>query len=360
MPDGVLGVVGSYDFFGKSIPGAALIAGAISLLPNSVLVVPNNANPQAGTAIFELNTLVDVVALAIVILIAGVVIGQGVHTLAILIENTAYWFGDRVSGTFNVIIDLYGSLSIDLIGRLNAHVSENRILTPIIEITLIFNSKARKISVVDETIRIVNVTKRNWIQGVYKWAWNRYWSINDTFKSHRILFQEQLTWYLSPYINRRRADDVHVTKQRFVEAARDRYDLEDADFQNTNQIYPLIISELSSSDMVRSQSMQARYSFCRGMWVVLLTTVIAYIIVLGGYIQPFLKFGVIFISYEKLFGEPPLIVEIFSGQSPTMVFTSLIFVLTLASAIFMIGSAQYKRHYLEYLFAEFYIFHNFR
>lgn len=396
MSDGIVSIVGSYDFFGKSIPGAVLLLGLGSFLPQSVLSQTRQALEQpANGSLFALNTMVDLIALGLIIIIIGVIIGQGVHTSAILMENIAYWFGNRVAGVWNTLIDLKGSYSPYFINVLikgirrwifraidstKIWVGQRRISRSVVSSRpyksttriahnakeWIFNIKRGGANVLEELaskgvlfelIRLSNVVQRNWRSGIRVWYRRRYWGINDTFKSHRRLFLEEISWYLSPYVERRNSGNYQLSKERFIEAACDRYDIRRSEFAEKDQLYTLVISDLASSKLNRAERMQARYSFCRGMWVVLLITVFFYILVLAGRTQPLSEYGLYFIQYINVFHEQPLIVSLLSGQSFNSVLRGAILVLVIGIIVFMAGSSQYKKHYIEYIYSELYILH---
>lgn len=83
----LLQLLGSYDFFGKAVPGAALLFGLWLLLPENILPVSSG---EGGATLFNL------LALIIVFFILGLMIGQGVHTFADNIEKAFRWVLKRV------------------------------------------------------------------------------------------------------------------------------------------------------------------------------------------------------------------------------------------------------------------------
>lgn len=350
MPSRLIGMFGVYDFLGKSVPGAVLFAGIISLLPTE-LGLENGGAEINGSGPEMLLSPLDIIALILLLLIAGVIFGQSVHTLATIFERIIAWVGDRVAGTMNVIADLLGSMS-PLLGDIQL-IEEPSSPEPY------ETGRWRTQFIVNSVREFEWLFKRilyNWKTGIEAWCYRRYWGINDTFKRHRVLFKEEIHWYLSPYSNRRRADDVHITKQRFIDAAKDYFDLSNVDFRPEygDQLYVLVMTELSSSDKKRATQMQVLYSFCRSMWVVAFIITGLYLILLIGYEQPFEEYGLTLPSYETLFGSHPLVLAYFPWTSETNALALLVVLGLVTMLFFMAGTSIYKKHFIEYVFADFY------
>lgn len=86
MSSPLLQLLGSYDLFGKSVPGGALLAGFWILFPSPLLTATNTSGYN----------LVDIAALLVIFLLIGLMIGQGLHTLADNIEKIFRWFVVRI------------------------------------------------------------------------------------------------------------------------------------------------------------------------------------------------------------------------------------------------------------------------
>lgn len=86
MPDRASRIIGTYDIFGKSIPGAALVIGSLLLLPTHELLNESN------TITIDLGgSIASVTLIIVLILLSGLIIGQGVHSLADIIEKVFAW-----------------------------------------------------------------------------------------------------------------------------------------------------------------------------------------------------------------------------------------------------------------------------
>lgn len=348
MPFSFVGLFGSYDFLGKSIPGTILFAGIVSVLPRTIgLQSGQNGVNGAGQGV-GLNPA-SVVSLILILLIVGVIIGQGVHTLAIVFERNIAWAGDRLSGTANVFYDLFGSVAPQF-GDIG--VIEEPEPTEPFEADGWLTPKV--VNFLREVWRLFRMILYNWWTGTGDWIYRRYWGTNDAFKRHRLIFEEEVLWYLHPYVNRRRADDVHITKQRFVDAAKHHFDLSNLDFRRGDQVYTLVMAELSSSEKNRAAQMHAMYAFCRSMWVVVFIVTSVYLILLAGYIQAFKEYGFVIPPYESLFDSTPLILAYFPWTSKANALSALVILGSMIVLIFIAGTSIYKKHFVEYIFAEFY------
>lgn len=304
MAERVANVLESYDFFGKSIPGIVALIGIATLLPGLPLDTFSDPN---GTVNFTVLT-----ALALTLVFSGLVLGQAVHTLADNTEKVVYrignWLGDKYY--------IYG---------------------PIISEDCWENHK--------------------WWYGKYShvkpWLERRYWGIHDVFKSHRRLFENELGWYFDiseRMENKRGLDSRNIIYDRFRECCEAEFGIDVARFDRTasrsiqlngyveiRQLYPMVTATLSSKGSGRANGFQARYSFCRGMWVTFLLLLFAYLSVLFSPFQP------------EVFTYEPLILQIFSGSELGILMWAMLF-LTIA---FMDASGDYKKHYIEYLIADF-------
>lgn len=310
MPQRLLQLFGTYDLFGKSVPGAALSLGIISLLPASVF--PSlNGQSFAGIA-----------ALLIVLLLTGLMIGQGVHTLADNIEKAFLWLVRRTRNSANLF-------------------------TTMVDVEL--SAKALK-STTDPTDppkrhkRVLN----NWRDGSIEWLRRRYWGGYDSLIGHRYLFARSIEWNYS----QERGDDRWNTESRgelfdhFIDGYADAFghDIR-KHVHSTKDIvnrYPLITAKLQRSNGSGSQNFQATYSFCRSMWVVFLLLFIVYfdLMFLGCY-------GGIISACITI--SQPVVLSVVSES----LYPFLLGLIGSGVVVFFDAAGTYKRHYVEYLIAEF-------
>jgi len=95
MAGRTIGFLDSYDILGKAIPGIVLLFGILFTLPTSVF-----ANAQTPINIKSL------AAIFVASAIAGVVFGEGVHTLAILAERTLAWLTKRATAIYRIFYQI--------------------------------------------------------------------------------------------------------------------------------------------------------------------------------------------------------------------------------------------------------------
>lgn len=301
MPNRLAGVLESYDFFGKSIPGIILLLGLVTLLPE----IPLIPGTQGGETLrFEV-----LVTLALALVFSGLVLGQGVHSVAVNIEKFLYRIGHWILNRYYV------------------------------KAPLVFSEDQR-----EQFPRIDGV-----INYITPWLARRYWGINDIFKSHRRLFENEIGWHFDPSETKRKSDVSNVNYQTFRQSCIDEYDIDIALFENTTDkrllvgsyeelrhLYPMITSRISGGPG-RASGFQARYSFCRGMWVVLLIIFLGYVDAL------YIPFLLDFLGYE------PAIFDLLSRHRIEQVTWAL----WIPIVVFMDAAGDYKRHYIEYLVADF-------
>ena len=294
-------ILESYDFFGKSIPGIVALIGTATLLPGLPFGVFSTPD---GTLNFTVLT-----ALALTLVFSGLVLGQAVHTIADNTEKVLYRIGNWTANQYYI-------------------------RGPVIS---------------EETW-----DNHGWLKGCYKyiepWLVRRYWGIHDVFKSHRRLFENELGWYFDLSKNKRSSGNSNIMYARFRECCKSEFGVDIAKFEeNTSkgielngyiefrQLYPMVTATLSSKGSGRANAFQARYSFCRGMWVSLLLLFVAYFLVLFSPVRPE------FLSYE------PLVLKELSTTNLKL----LMLCMSLLSISFMDASGDYKKHYVEYLISDF-------
>lgn len=245
--------------------------------------------------------------MAIVGVFLGLVAGQAIHTVADNIEKSLYWVGRR-------IMNVYYTRSAE---RPDAKGGTD-----------------------DQST-------------LERWLTRRYWGIHDVLKSHRRLFQNRLEWYFYTSSNKRNSEVHDVVNARFQDACREMFSIDVArpeasqphKFSPTgkefyDQLYPLVVSAVESGDNSRALTFQSRYSFCRGMWVSLLLLAVLY---LG-----LIPFGA---RLEAVIGGSPLLLQVLDTDQ-IVVTTGIILGFMF---VFMDASGTYKKHYVEYLIAEFYL-----
>lgn len=294
MPNRVANVLESYDFFGKSIPGIVALIGASTLLPSLPLDAFGATDGRINLAVLT--------ALALTLVFSGLVIGQAVHTIADNVEKILYRVGNWTLNRYYI----HGPV----LGR----------------------------------ERWENYPKiRSWLE-------RRYWGIHDIFKSHRRLFENQLGWHFDISVSKRGLDSNNIAYDQFRERCKEEFGIDIARFDKTStdaivldgyvefrQLYPMITATLSSQGSGRANGFQARYSFCRGMWVVFFLLLLFYLGVLYSPITP----GAL--MYK------PLILKAMTEQE-LGVMMWIMFILSIA---FMDASGDYKKHYIEYLISDF-------
>ena len=301
MQNRLLQLLGSYDLFGKSVPGAIFLSGIILLLPRERIPVDQ---------LSELDVL-NIAALFIILLIAGLTIGQGVHTLADNIEKTFLWFARRLRNMLNLI-----RVTFDFIP---AELHQWKASTDKTELRF----------------RIVV----NWWNNSIEWIRRRYWGGYDSLVSHRHLFVKWIEWNYS-----RENEDRWPTGSKgeafdhFVAQYQNRFDVDlrrKAPSEIAGQ-YPLITSHLVDRGRNQFRHFQALYSFCRSMWVVLFLLSITYTASLID-----IKF------IPNLFDHTPLVAELLGGKPLVLIGIYLV------TFVFFDASGTYKRHFVEYLMASF-------
>lgn len=87
MPNRILNVFGSYDFYGKALPGIVFSVGVLTLFPNSDSLP---LSPDLASYAFFL----------LLITLVGTLIGEAVHSLGIYIESLIAWVGRRLFNIF--------------------------------------------------------------------------------------------------------------------------------------------------------------------------------------------------------------------------------------------------------------------
>lgn len=307
MVNQFLQLFGSYDLFGKAVPGAALLLGVWSLLPTSVL----HMSPSF-TGFDPINFL----ALLITLLLLGLMIGQGIHTFADSTEKAFRWALLR-------LVEARQLLEIsDVIVELD-------------------RLKPRK---KEEEVIGISSFWYDWHIGSVEWLRNRFWGLFDSFSSHRYLFAKWFQWNYEEernrsFDNRWQSGEKDVLMEPFCRSFKETFegDIRLYKIEQSEMVYPLITTYLSGNNSEQYRQFQAIYSFCRSMWVVLLGLTIIYSFVIY---QPLGELGVL--SSQPRIQQLPDTVE---TLTPMITFGM--------AMVFLNAAGTYKRHFVEYVIASF-------
>lgn len=258
---GVVNFIGSYDIFGKAIPGLVGLAGLISILPvdSGLVLIPQDV------------TITSVAGFIVVAFALGLVFGESVHNLAVNIEAIVGWF----SGRFQGIADLIRSGISWLLVKVGSSqeqpgdpgagseqrdpsegsgADEDKLAVP--------PEDEQRGGFAVEGLYPSDITGR-----IYEWILRRVTGILVALTSHRRLFKDRVIDQLDPY--RDPADRSELSYQAFIRAVQNEFNVDIDDFQNIHELYAQIASRIESSGVNRAQGFQVRFSFCRSMWVVL-------------------------------------------------------------------------------------------
>lgn len=295
MQSQVRTIFGDYDIFAKLIPGTVFSVGVLSFLPR----LPELESVDGGVA------LVSIVV--VIILTFGFIIGQGLHSFAVSIEYQLYRIG---KGVYAWVPQLRQEWWKKHTPRIQSREEEpssikwgRRLMFPVLLPIHLF-------------------------MRIYTWSINQIYGL---LIPHRLWFKRKLSSQLS---GKNEPDPLY---NWFKLTCRDHlrnYDLELP--ERHEDVYRFVMSYLEYIGNGRARKFQATCSFCRSMWVTLLTYSIIYSYVL--------LFG-----SEPILGYEPIIERILSSYGPLIPSALL-----LATLLFMSSSKQYKRHFAEYIVVDFY------
>lgn len=297
-------VFGSYDVFGKAIPGAVLMFGLVSFFQKSDL--PGVFNQR----------LSNFAVILILVLLAGLMIGQAVHTLAVNIEKGFQWTARRPKRLFGLIRAWRNwDLRIERLRKSGNYTNQR------LSVRYMFNG---------------------WNNTV-EWIRRRYWGVYDSLAGHRELFSKSIEWNFQPPTSsgRWKEGERGELYELFVESFETVYDIDIRKLSPSEikKQYPLITAKLENSTQGNFRHFQAIYSFCRSMWVV-------FLILFAGYfdlVYTKILFGNFIVESE------PVLFTVLSSTAEAL----LPFVLLLTAGLFFDAAGTYKRHYVEYLIAAF-------
>lgn len=335
MANRLLQVFGSYDLFGKSVPGSLLVFGLLSLLPAEIL--SGGGGGERG-----LPTLASLAVAVVVVLLVGLVIGQGVHTLADNTEKAFHWLAKRADTTYTLVTILAARAGID---------------RNLIDLS----------TKPDERLR--RRFPKNVLSNLHEWLRSRFWGTYDSLVSHRRLFGKHFEWnYNRPGDGRRweREERGHLYEQfcreyerRFPEDKSPKQ-LEPDELMDR---YPLIVTAVENGDVTPHASFQSIYSFCRSMWVVSIVIAAVYTEILFGQLVDFrvgcTQFGlpdwIPDVGMLCLSGDVIAVSDGTIGAAvvPGNSVSAVVPVFLISALIFFDAAGTYKRHYVEYLIAGF-------
>jgi hypothetical protein len=347
MPERVTAALSSYDIFGKSIPGIALLFGVIPLFPkgfdSQIVIGPS---------------FINFVAIVFVVFLFGFVMGQAVHTFADIFERIVAWFAWRLIGvkrTFKrVRLWILNKWPVASVRRKDHNWRSEERGTDETN-----DDNPKNLPVPSDDVESEPVADRpedrtyagelglNDPRQIKPWLEQRGWGIYDALASHRHLFKRNLQWYFDPYLRNRWPEAKEkMVFELFIKKIEedDEFNVDitpDGNLDDIDELYPILTSQITRDSEGRAMEFQARYSFCRSMWVVFLLLDSLYALVLFSSIEWLTNT----LGYLPLLREH--IVKSFASWIVIGVFLSIVFV-------FLFGSGIYKRHFIEYLLADFY------
>lgn len=319
MPTEIFSVFGSYDFFGKSLPGMSLVLGVTPLLPKGVIPIPDLAG----------NFLVFIIVLISIALI-GTLLGEAVHAIAINFEHTVAWLGRRVYHTVQLLLD---STDIDLepsrspINRYTGREEESP-----------DDSDNPDDPDGDDTLEKGLI--ESWKHKIRAWFHNRFDDIVMVLLSHRKIFKGYLIGPLDfpdPTTDRPMPGAESFIQEHLIKKAGNEFDIKTKN--DADAVYSVITSTLSKKGHRRAFRLQARYAFCRGMWMTLFASAALYGLFLK-FPRPLVPKALMYKSYLTIL-------------KPNQIGMVAI-ILFIISLIFASASGGYKRRYINYLMAELY------
>lgn len=326
MPNQIISTFGSYDFFGKSIPGMGLIAGLGALIPAEIL-------PDLELA----ESFVIVLSILIVIALLGVLFGEIVHSVSGFVEKALYWLGKktRYQAVKRGIGPPKKPLASEIVLRRNPSGSNN-------------NGEADRDDQNDSKPGPKDAARRErYIFNIQSWAYDQYLKIYYILTPHRDIFINSFTEFRGhDFVKVLNQEDAPFTKEPLLEKANREFSIQSTD--DANAVYPAVVSYLIHAGSKRPFQYQARYAFCRSMSVVLMFLAICYTVVWIA--SSSLKIPLINRGLNPSSLDGAYILEISSG-----VLILTILTLVFSSFIFGFASGAYKKHYIRYLLADFYV-----
>lgn len=296
MPAKIGSTLGSYDLFAKTIPGVLFFIGFVSLLPS----IPEIPNQEIGFGFITVVIIITVVS--------GYVIGQALHSIAVAIETLGYRFSNFLYARSRFVRRDYW---------------ESR------------EGISYTISDVDNTSNIVFRGVRMGLGHILRIpARLYYWlitKIHEVVLPHRVWFKIRLERELEEKEN---PDGLY---EWFKWECRDHLESMDMSLvEQYEKVYRFVMSYLEFINGGRARKFQATSSFCRSSWITFLGFSLLYFL--------FLNY-----SPERLFGYTPVIQSELAKYGYKIPIALFIW-----SLLFMYSSAQYKKHFTEYIVVDFY------
>lgn len=286
MPSRFSDLFDAYDFFGKAIPGFVFFIGIIGLFPSeSSLVSPP-----------EDFTVRNFAVLAISAFTVGVIFGEGIHSLATTIErgvsylkNGVVWLDSTVREFLRELVALFNYAYSPESHTAESPSEEPEKEGPGAEEDEDNSSNSQSKNKEKRSGRILLLV-RAWrflhlsstdledqidlspiglLKGFSGWMKRRLKTIEIGLVPHRQLFTQIVRGQLHPGYGR---DDPEPHFERFRASFEDRYGIAlqgDTPESEFRAAYPIITARLDVAESYWASSFQARYSFCRSMWVVL-------------------------------------------------------------------------------------------
>ena len=293
----------------------AFIIGIAVLLPSDFSLLPKEVSVG----------FLFVLSILLIVGLFGTLLGEFVHGTADLFEKIVGWFLRRGWNLYRFIINL---LPIDLDKKPDPSV---------LVIELEDSDDGHKD---DGSIDEQEGWAVNWINQrrtkFRQWRGNQVIKIAYVIWPHREVFFRRFKVMLDDnFRSDEEIDDATFAEEYFMkEIAAKEFGVSDQ--SDIDQAYSVVVSILADSDFNRAFRFQARYSFCRSMWVVLFILVTVYTVTLVP------QFG--FVSGLYI-----------SQISPTAR-VILISIMLLLATIFAFASGSYKRNYINYLVAGIYAY----
>lgn len=299
MPGRIFSVFDSYDAYGKSLPGMTLLIGGAFLLPDGSL-----DNIVIG------QSFLNFIAVVISVVLIGSLIGEGVHTLAVMIESIFDFILRSLAWFRRYIVNIFNIKWMIVPPERDPH-------------EMMGMRRSRRL--------FINLT-----DPIRMWVAMRRSALRFSLLGHRSIFGHSLegTFERDPHIQRMKFAVIHAKN-----LARAGYgiDLE----ENALGFYPVAVSRLSETVYERSSKFQARYAFCRGMWVILFLVSIMYS-------------GIAAFPIESR-PDPLQYKSILDASVQPSQIWIIVLLLIFASLIFLNGVARYKIYNIEYLFIELFL-----
>lgn len=327
MHNQIISVFGTYDFLGKSLPGMTLIIGIATLLPKTAIPSPNLSE----------NFLV-LLSIILIVALLGTLIGEFVHSLANIFESVVGWFLRWAWRGFRFVIQIFKKDS-------EKEVEYDVLVTNVEE---------------DNTNGEVNVESnqeslRAKIQRrLGRWFSNTVRKVAYVVWPYRKIFSKRISVIESDDFRLDRSLDSGFAEEFLIkEIIIGKYDVRSP--SDTDQIYPVVVTTLSKADFDRAFRFQARFSFCRSMWLVLTLIGMAYLFTTHPIPDtvPFTAQPIPNIVPSELLTSTSYI----AGLDPTIRFT-LAVVLLFIAIIFAFAGGSYKKYYIDYLISEMYVYYN--